>query len=89
MTDTNITPAEAKAVREKLGLSQEQMAEVVRLNGGRAIRKHEAGEHPISGPHTLCLDYIMEYGILPERTVKKNRRHLKKLVDKLGRDGLS
>ncbi|MBO0358649.1 hypothetical protein J0X19_11890 [Hymenobacter sp. BT186] len=88
MTDTTITPAEAKALREKLNLSQEEMADVVRLNGGRAIRKHEAGQHPISGPHTLCLDYIMEYGILPKETIKKNRKILKKLVDKLGRDGL-
>lgn len=81
MTDTTITPVEAKALRDSLNLSQEEMAEVVRLNGGRAIRKQEAGNHKISGPQTLCLDYIMEYGILPVKTIKKNRKKLKILVD--------
>ncbi|TGE04604.1 helix-turn-helix domain-containing protein [Hymenobacter fodinae] len=88
MTDTTITPAEAKALREKLGLSQDEMAEAVRLNGGRAIRKQEAGEHKLSGPQTLCIDYMLEYGLLPEKTIKKNRKKLKKLVDTSGQIGL-
>jgi DNA-binding transcriptional regulator YiaG len=81
LTDTTITAAEAKALREHYDLTQDEMAELVRLNGGRAIRKQEAGEHSLSGPQTLCLDYIMQYGILPDKAVKKNREKLKKLVD--------
>ena len=57
-----------KSLRQSLGLSQTQMAEVLRLapdSGQRTIRDWETGRRNITGPASLCLDYIARYGLIP------------------------
>ena len=60
-----MTPAEFKATRTRLGLSVEEMAEFLRLKDGRSVRRYEDGSREISGPITLCIDYMLKYGPLP------------------------
>lgn len=58
-----MTPAEFHTARKALGLSQTGMAEALRLgpNGGRAIRRWESGEHPISGPVSLAVECLLNH----------------------------
>jgi hypothetical protein len=40
------------------------MAEALRLSDARSVRRYEDGTREISGPITLCLDYMQKYGSL-------------------------
>jgi DNA-binding transcriptional regulator YiaG len=52
-----MTPATFKRIRtQRLGMTQSQLAAVLRINDIRTIRRWELGERPISGP--VC--YLME-----------------------------
>lgn len=54
------TPAELKAARERLGMTQQGFAEALRLpSGGRHIRKLETGQHPISGPISVAVEFML------------------------------
>jgi DNA-binding transcriptional regulator YiaG len=57
-----MTKEELKAIRMRLGYSQNEMAAAIRLgpNGDRTIRRWEAGEIPISGPASLALELLDE-----------------------------
>jgi DNA-binding transcriptional regulator YiaG len=57
-----MTPAEARAARAALGLSQQGLAEALRLgmNGERTIRRWEHGEIPISGPATVAIELLVK-----------------------------
>lgn len=59
------TPTEVKAARQRLGLSQQELAEVLRLgpNGERTIRRWEQGDVPITGPASLALEMLVEKGV--------------------------
>lgn len=56
-----MTPVEVKAARQRLGLTQEQMAEALRLgkDGRRIVRGWEKGERKPSGPTTLAIEYLL------------------------------
>jgi DNA (cytosine-5)-methyltransferase 1 len=56
-----MSPAEIKAVRKRLGHSQRELAEVLRLgpNGERTIRRWEQGDIPITGPASLALELLI------------------------------
>ena len=58
-----MTPAEIKSARTTLGLSQAGLAEALRLgaNGGRTVRRWEAGEMPISGPAEVAIRLMLKY----------------------------
>jgi transcriptional regulator with XRE-family HTH domain len=58
-----MTPEDFKEIRNNLGLTQKEMAEALRLKTDRAISQYETGERGISGPISLCLDYIKKYGL--------------------------
>jgi DNA-binding transcriptional regulator YiaG len=47
-----MTPAEIKAIRHKLGLSQAGLAAALNLgkDGGRTVRRYESGEREPIGP---------------------------------------
>lgn len=45
-----MTPAELRAARESLGLSQAAFAAAVQVESGRTVRRWEAGERDIPGP---------------------------------------
>ena len=50
-----MTPAELKAIRKTLKLTQQGMADALGLSLG-AIRKYEQGDRPIPGPVILLLE---------------------------------
>lgn len=53
------TPAQAKAVREYLGLDKTQMAKVLRFSptsGRDSVRRIEAGEQAVPGPIQRVLE---------------------------------
>lgn len=60
-----MTPAEFKEARKRLGLSQAEMAEFLRLSDGRAVRFYESGQREISGPIQVAIAYRLKYGPLP------------------------
>lgn len=69
-----MTPQDFKKFRENLGLTQQQMAEALRLKTDRAISQYENGERGISGPISLCLDYIRKYGLWKEKNNSRKRK---------------
>jgi transcriptional regulator with XRE-family HTH domain len=56
-----MTPASFKSVREKLGLTQSEMAQVLRLNSGRAVRAYESGDRKISGPISRLIEIFLRH----------------------------
>ena len=55
-----MTPAEIKAARLALGLSQSGLAEALRLaNGDRTVRNWESGRIAITGPASLALEALV------------------------------
>jgi DNA-binding transcriptional regulator YiaG len=55
-----MTPERIREIRTGLGLSQNALAEVLRLgpNGGRTVRRWESGQVPISGPASVALELM-------------------------------
>ena len=56
-----MTPAEFKAARNELGLSQSDLAEVWGMgkNGGRTIRRWEAGDLPVNPIAAYCIALML------------------------------
>ncbi len=57
-----MTPAELKTARTRLGMTQKQLAEALRLapkSGADTVRKWEAGTRPISGPVSIAIDHLL------------------------------
>jgi DNA (cytosine-5)-methyltransferase 1 len=54
-------PSEIKVARKRLGLSQQGLAEALRLgpNGERTVRRWEAGDVQITGPASLALELLV------------------------------
>jgi len=61
-----MTPTELKAIRQRYGLTQSDLARILRIEDGRTVRRWEAGDRAISGPATVLLE-LMESGELPQR----------------------
>jgi DNA-binding transcriptional regulator YiaG len=61
-----MTPAELKAIRQRYGLSQSELAVLLRIADLRTIRRWEKGEVAISGPASIVLE-LMATGELPQR----------------------
>ena len=61
-----MTPAEIKSIRERAGLTQDQLARLLRLSDSRTIRRYEDGSRSVSGPVSIILEMLDE-GILPIR----------------------
>lgn len=59
-------PSEIRAIRERAGLSQAGLADVLRLSDGRSVRHWENGTRQISGPASVLLE-MLDAGELPER----------------------
>jgi transcriptional regulator with XRE-family HTH domain len=53
------TSEQLKEARQKLGLSAENLARVLRVEDGRTVRRWEAGERAIPGPVTVVMETIM------------------------------
>jgi DNA-binding transcriptional regulator YiaG len=61
-----MTPAEIKAIRQRYGLSQTELAALLRISDLRTVRRWEKGEVPVSGPASIILE-LMHSGELPQR----------------------
>ena len=59
-----MTPAEVKSIRERAGLTQTELARLLRISDIRTIRRWEQGDVPVSGPASIILELI-EAGDLP------------------------
>jgi DNA-binding transcriptional regulator YiaG len=59
-----MTPATFKAIRQRKGLSARKLADLLRIEDDRTIRRWEAGERKISGPVTLLME-MLDDGRLP------------------------
>ena len=56
-----MTPTELRAARHHLGYSTAALARRLRLgmNGGRTVRRWEAGDRPISGPVQVAIELMI------------------------------
>jgi len=61
-----LSPTEITAIRKRYGLSQSELAAVLRISDLRTIRRWEKGEVPISGPASIVLE-LMASDELPNR----------------------
>lgn len=66
-----MTPDEVKAARKTLGLSAKGLAEELRLgkDGGRTVRRWEAGTTPISGPASVAIELMLQITSLSRESV--------------------
>ncbi len=56
-----MTPATFKRIRtERLGMTQTQLAAVLRIDDIRTIRRWEKGDRAISGPVTYLMELLDE-----------------------------
>lgn len=55
-----MTPAEFRALRRQLGLSQGGLARVLQVASDRTVRKWEAGERDIPGPAQVLVRLLTE-----------------------------
>lgn len=55
-----MTPAAYKAAREKLGLTQEQLAELVGVSA-RTIASRESGQHAVSREAAIAVRSLLDY----------------------------
>jgi DNA-binding transcriptional regulator YiaG len=56
-----MTPAELRQARRELGLSAAKLAAALRLgaDGGRTVRRWEAGGNPIPGPAQVAVEMML------------------------------
>ncbi len=61
-----MTPTEVKAIRTAAGLTQTELARLLRISDIRTIRRWEQGDVPVSGPASIILE-LLAAGELPNR----------------------
>lgn len=59
-----MTPAEFRDTRKRLGLTQQGLAEALRMGrwGWQTISKWESGKQPVPGPVQVALDLMLRRG---------------------------
>ena len=50
--------SDIKAIRERAGLTQTELARLLRISDIRTIRRWEQGDVPVSGPASIILELI-------------------------------
>lgn len=53
-----MSPADFKAIRKRAGLTQRQLATVLRIEDARTVRRYEAGDRAVSGPVSLLMELL-------------------------------
>ena len=53
-----MNPATFKAIRERSGLTQGQLATRLRLSDSRTIRRYEDGSREVSGPVAILMEML-------------------------------
>lgn len=61
-----MSPTELKAIRQRYGLTQTELADLLRISDRKTIRRWESGERPVSGPASIVLE-LMDSDDLPNR----------------------
>lgn len=61
-----MSPSEIKSIRKRLGLTQTELARLLRISDIRTIRRWETGKVDISGPASVIMELI-DKGELPNR----------------------
>lgn len=61
-----MTPPEVHSIRTRAGLTQTELARLLRISDIRTIRRWEQGDVPISGPASIVLE-LLDAGELPKR----------------------
>lgn len=59
-------PAEVREARQKLGLTAQQLADVLELDGKLSeatVRSWEKGRRPITGPARVAIRMMLKYGV--------------------------
>jgi len=59
-----MTPTTFKAIRERAGLTQDQLACLLRLSDSRSIRRYEDGSRAVSGPVAILME-LLDQRLLP------------------------
>lgn len=65
-----MTHTQVKSIRERAGLTQGQLATLLRIEDSRTIRRWEDGSRAVSGPVSILLEMLDE-GILPVRYIPR------------------
>ena len=60
-----MTPATIKAIRHRAGLTQSELARLLRISDIRTLRRWEQGEVPISGPASVVLELLDAGVVIP------------------------
>jgi DNA-binding transcriptional regulator YiaG len=55
-----MTPAQFKTIRTDASLTQEGLAQLLRLSDSRSIRRYEDGTRTISGPISLLMELLQD-----------------------------
>lgn len=57
-----MAPADIKSARQRLGLTQQGLAEALRLgpNGERTVRRWERGDVPVTGPASVAIELLLK-----------------------------
>lgn len=53
-----MTPTTFKSIRQRAGLTQSGLADLLRISDKRSIRRWETGEREISGPVAILMELI-------------------------------
>lgn len=65
-----MTQSIAKAIRNRAGLSANQLASLLRISDGRTVRRWESGDVHVTGPASIILE-MLDAGELPARFFQK------------------
>ena len=68
-----MSPADLRAARKTLGLTQSGLARALRLsekNGGRSVRGWEAEGNTVPGPVQVAVELLLERKVILQTTVK-------------------
>ena len=57
-----MTPTQFKAIRQGAGLTQTELADLLRMSDRRTIRHWEKGTRAISGPVSILMELINKHG---------------------------
>jgi len=60
-----MTPERFREIRTALRMTADEMAATLRLEGGRAIRRYEAGDRAIPGPVAALMDVLAALHVRP------------------------
>jgi transcriptional regulator with XRE-family HTH domain len=55
-----MTPQEFTAIRKASGFTVRRLAEVLRIQDERTIRRYQSGDTPVSGPVSILMEMLRD-----------------------------